>query len=276
MQVNSVYLYPIRLEVFTNASVAGWTTERYRQVYNHNLKLYRSVDNRIDLQVRNSDQKHSSYVGTVLVFNLIARDGKDLVMQKDFAAISETQGTARLIVTQNDLLDLEPGMYEYSVVQETRKALDGTAYVAGESYKVITKTPMYFDSQYGAVGVVEVSGDVLGVAENSLVIDKFSYTNPETLGESTPQFYISSIVDAQSKLSIPQALHTFQFYSTGYTGSVTIQGSICDDAAPSKWVDLLTFAPTNSLEYKNVEGKFNWFRIKHSPTAGTLDKVLYR
>lgn len=276
MQVNSVYLYPIRLEVFTNASVAGWTTERYRQVYNHDLKMYRSVDNRIDLQVRNSDQKHSSYAGTVLVFNLTAREGMDLVVTKDFSAISETQGTARLIVTQADLLDLEPGAYQYSIIQETRRALDGTAYVPGNDYKVTARSPMYFDSQYGAVGTVMVMGDALSNVENSLVVDKFSYTNPKTLGEDTEQFYISSIIDAQAKLTIPQALHTFQFYSTGYSGSITIQGSTRDDAAPSKWVDLLTFTSTNSLEYKNIEGKYNWFRIKHFPTAGTLDKVLYR
>jgi hypothetical protein len=276
MQVNSVYLYPIRLEVFTNASVAGWTTERYRQVYNHDLKMYRSVDNRIDLQVRNSDQKHSSYAGTVLIFNLTAREGMDLVVTKEFSAISETQGTARLIVTQADLIDLEPGSYQYSITQETRRALDGTAYVPGNDYKVTSRSPMYFDSQYGAVGTVMVMGDALSNVENSLVVDKFSYTNPKTLGEDTEQFYISSIIDAQAKLTIPQALHTFQFYSTGYSGSITIQGSTRDDAAPSKWVDLLTFTSTNSLEYKNIEGKYNWFRIKHFPTAGTLDKVLYR
>lgn len=270
MQINSVYLYPIRLEVFTNASVAGWTTERYRRVYNHNLKLYRSVDNRIDLQVRNSDQKPASYTGTHLVFNLVARDGRDLVIEKDFSSIDTAQGTARVIITQKDLFDLEPGLYQYSIVQETRSTINAN------EYSVTSRNPMYFDSQYGATGTLEVVGDVMGTADNSLVVDKFSYTNPLTLGESTPKFYISSIIDAQPQLAIPQSTHTFQFYFTNYAGSVTIQGSTRDDAAPSTWSDLLTFTPSNNLEYKNIEGKFNWFRIKHTPTAGKLDKILYR
>lgn len=269
MQINSVYLYPIRLEVYTNPS-ASWTKERYRKVYNNNLKVYRSVDNRIDLQVRNSDQKALSYAGTALVFNLVARDGKDLILSKDFTVVSEAQGTARLFISQQDLLELEPGMYNYSISQETRVAIDG------DEYRVTSRVPMYFDAQYGAIGTIEVSGDVLGIADNSLQVDQFSYVNPIVQGETTAKFYISSIIDAQHDLTIPQALHTFQFYSTNYSGTVTIQGSLRDDAAPSVWVDLLTFTPSGNLDYKNIEGKYNWFRIKHNPTAGTLDKILYR
>lgn len=268
MQINSVYLYPNRLEVYTSS--ATWTKERYRKVYNHNLKVYRSVDNRIDLQVRNSDQKALSYAGTTLVFNLVARAGKDLILSKDLVVVSEAQGTARLFITQQDLLSLEPGMYNYSISQETRVAIDA------DEYKVTSRVPMYFDSQYGAIGTIEVVGDVLGVVDNSLQVDEFSYTNPIVQGETTPQFYISSIIDAQRDLTVPQSLHTFQFYLTGYTGTVTIQGSLRDDAAPSVWADLLTFTPTANLEYRNIEGKYNWFRIKHNPTAGKLDKILYR
>ena len=102
MQINSVYLYPIRLEVYTT-TLASWTTERYRKVYNNKLKVYRSVDNRIDLQVRNSDQKALAYTGTTLVFNLVARDGKDLILSKDFDEVGVTSGTARLILTQTEI-----------------------------------------------------------------------------------------------------------------------------------------------------------------------------
>lgn len=262
MQINSVYLYPIRLEVYTT-TLASWTTERYRKVYNNKLKVYRSVDNRIDLQVRNSDQKALSYTGTTLVFNLVARDGKDLVFSKDFNQVSVSSGTARLIISQTDLLDLEPGMYNYSINQETREVVSDT------EYRVTSRVPMYFDAQYEAIGTIEVSGDVLGVADNSLEVNKFNYTNPFTTGDVEPRYYISSIIDAQHDLVIPQSLHTFQIYSTNYSGTVTIQGSIREDAAPSVWTDLLSFTPTANLEYKNVEGKYNWFRIKHTPSSSS-------
>jgi hypothetical protein len=56
MQFNPVYLYPNKVDVFTTPSDI-WSTERYRRVYNRNLKIFRGVDNRIDIQVRNSDKK---------------------------------------------------------------------------------------------------------------------------------------------------------------------------------------------------------------------------
>jgi hypothetical protein len=69
MQLNSVYLYPNKVDVFTN--LGAWKTERYRRVYNRNLKIYRSVDNRIDFQVRNSDEKATSIENYYIVFKLI-------------------------------------------------------------------------------------------------------------------------------------------------------------------------------------------------------------
>jgi hypothetical protein len=58
---------------------------------------------------------------------------------------------------------------------------------------------------------------------------------------------------------------------------VIIQGSIDDGATPKNWVDVSTQTITNSnVKYSNVVGKWNFFRIKHLPTTGTVDKVLYR
>jgi hypothetical protein len=62
---------------------------------------------------------------------------------------------------------------------------------------------------------------------------------------------------------------------------VEIQASLdAQGATPreTKWatvatVDLLT------QQYKNITGKYNWFRIKHTPAlnnTGTVDKILYR
>jgi len=73
------------------------------------------------------------------------------------------------------------------------------------------------------------------------------------------------------------SIHTFQFYSLDYEGSVIIQGSLdTQGATPHTWTDIDTFTITSENEYRNIEGKWNWFRIKHIPTSGSIDKVLYR
>lgn len=271
MQLNSVYLYPNKIDVFTNA-LASWQTERYRRVYNRNLKVYRSVDNRIDLQVRNSDQKAADISGSTLVFNIITREGKDLILNKDCVTQSLSTGKVYVILTKEELTAIESGFYNYSVTQEVRETISDT------EYRVTSRTPMFQDAQYGAIGTLEVSGDVLGEADETLVVDKFEYINPPTTGYlSDPKYYTSSLIDAKGHTQIPQSLHTFQIYSTNYTGTVKIQGSLSEDSAPKVWTDIETLTLTSATQtYKNVTGKYNFFRIRHYPTTGTVDKILYR
>jgi hypothetical protein len=287
MQINSVYLYPNKIDAYTNP-LDSLTAERYRRVYNRNLKVYRSVDNRIDLQLRNSDQKALT-INSSVVFNIIGRNANNLLVQKDFTLIEDNatlkiKGRAYVTLTTEDLQDLDPGFYQYSIIQETRESIEGT-----DEYKVTASNPLYTDSQYGVVGTIEISGDVFGTVTNSVVVDKFSYTNPFTVGDPADKFYISSIIDAQPGISPAQPLHTFQLYFKDYTGTVTIEGSNDEQGAtPKHWVAItpegdgsaaIDLVSQSDLIYKNIVGKFNWFRIKHIPTTnntGTVDKILYR
>jgi hypothetical protein len=262
MQLNSVYLYPNKIDVFTNM-LADWTTERYRRVYNRNLKVYHSVDNRIDLQVRNADQKAATIAGTALVFNIITREGKDLVFSKDCVINSNTLGRAYVTISASEMTALDLGLYNYSITQEVRTSIDNN------NYTVSSRTPLYQDSQYGTIGVLEVSGDVLGDGEQSLEINKFKYVNPATTGYTDPAHYISSIVDTVGNTQVAQSLHTFQFYfSNNYTGNIRIQGSLDEGGTPDVWTDLSNFDVTdqNSPVYQNVVGKYNFLRIKHYPS----------
>jgi hypothetical protein len=275
MQFNPVYLYVNKLDVFTTPTDT-WSTERYRRVYNRNLKIFRGVDNRIDIQVRNSDQKASNIAGSTLVFNLVSQDTKDLVLQKDFTAMDLATGKVTIIVTADELLDLDIGFYNYSIVKEVRSTVDSTDYV------VNSKMPLYMDSQYDTVGTLEITGDVYGGVANSLVVDTFNYTNPFTQGATEPfPFYTSAIIDAAPNTSPAYPIHTFQFYSTNYTGTVEIQASLESQGATPRDTKFSTVATVDlaNEKYKNVTGKYNWFRIKHIPAlnnTGTVDKILYR
>lgn len=91
MQLISCYLYSNKIDVFTNAA-AAWKTERYRRVYNRNVKIYRGVDNRIDIQVRNSDEKAADTTGSTMVFNLVERETQKLVAKKDCVAVAASTG----------------------------------------------------------------------------------------------------------------------------------------------------------------------------------------
>lgn len=276
MQLNSVYLYPNKIDVYTN-TLASWPTERYRKVYNRNLKIYRGVDNKIELQVRNSDEKAAAITGTTLVFNLVTRDTKDLILTRDCVVQSNANGRVYVTITDDDLLDLESGFYNFTVTQEVREAINTN------EYKVTSRTPLYIDSQYGAIATLEILGDVYGETVDSLLVDKFNYTNPFTTGSENDKFYISSIIDTRPEIGPVYGLHTFQLYLNNYSGELTIQGSLDEQGGTpreSKWTDVETLTLTNAnTQYVNITGKYNWFRIKHIPTTnntGTVDKILYR
>jgi len=300
MQINSIYLYPNKLDVYTS-DTASWTPERFRMVYNRNLKVYRGSDNRIDLQLRNSDQKAFNATGSTIVFNLVNRETQDLVLRKDCSIDDITVGRVYVTITEDEFLDIEPGYYSYSFHKETRTNIDST------DYKVTSKLPLFMDSQYGAIGTMEVIGGMEGKSYDTKKIDTFRKVTDfdsalSGVPSSTPplqnprpnfaqnlnttgyeEYYISSHVDANPRMSTPQSVHTFQFYYNNYIGEVKLQGSLGEGANPiaGSWTDIETFNinTSDSKAYHNVIGKYNWFRIYHTPdenNTGTVDKVLYR
>ena len=273
MQLISVYLYPNKVNAYTNY-LASWKTERYRQVYNRNLKLYRGADNRVDIQVRNSDEKiYDVSAYDDFIFNIVNRETKELILTKDCTVQSLSSGKIFITLTESELTEIESGFYQYSIVGQIRNSSDNSI--------VSSRTPFYIDSQYGTFSNLEIYGDLFGEPVDSIEIDEFKDFRIDFSSEA--RFYISSIIDADPQLSTPQSLHTFQFNMTGYYGDVVIQGSQSDGGNPTVWVDLDTDSYTNQTTpvYKNIVGKYNWFRIKHTPdhlisNYGSLDSILYR
>jgi hypothetical protein len=268
MQLIPIYLYPNKITAYFSSS---WTNERFRKVYNRKVKIFRSVDNKIDIQVKNGDQKPVNIVNKTLVFNLFSLDTNRLLLSKDCEVIS-SNGRAQITITQKDLNDLDEGFYNYSLVLEERQTDEN-------GYLILASQLMYVDEQFEGISVLEIAGDILGTPRSTVEIKEFNYVNPRTQGEPDSLYFISSIIDARPTATDPQTLHTFQIYFTDFDGKITIQGSMSKGGAPEKWVDIGDDAvfpggnnfqsDGNSIVYKNVYGKWNWFRIKQTGHIGT-------
>lgn len=252
MQINPVYLYPNKVDIFTN--LGTWTTERYRKVYQRNFKVFRGVDNRLDLQVRNSDEKMKDITGYTLVFNLVERGAQKLILQKECSIVSALNGKVYVTLTEGELNVIESGMYNYSVhsVHETTGV----------------KTPLFCDSQYGALGVLEVLGDLLGTAQESQVIDTFGIvpTYWPNDGKSRGELQYAS-----PEVHGVKSIHTFVLYDTDYKGTVTIQGSLDEGASPVHWVDIETVTYPLTQRFINVVGRWKWFRVSLIPTVAKFE-----
>lgn len=259
MQTISVYLYPNQVQVYTN-SFAESVSERYRKVYNHNLKVYRGVDNKVDFRVMSSDQKKTNIGTASVVFSLVGKETKELILQKDCVIQDATTGMIFVNLSRAELRDIEPGSYQYSLFSEVRTSLDdGT-------YSVSSKKPLYIDSQYGVSAVIEIGGDISGEPIESTEVVEFAERG--VYGEV--KSYVSSIIDANPETSIPQSWHTFQFKMTNYTGDITIEGSQSAGGNPHVWIPVKSFdVSEETSRYENIQGKFNWFRIKHTPAKAS-------
>jgi hypothetical protein len=259
MQLGSIYLYPNRLDVYTN--LESWVHERYRRVYNRNLKVYRGVDNRVEFRVKNSDQKPANISSRTFVFRLIVRETQELLIKKDCELVDAINGRIVLNLSENELLDIEPALYQYSLSYEVRED-------RGDYYVVTDKKPVYVDTQYGANAVIEVLGGVDGEPLPSVEISEFKrYVDP--IPENN--FFHSGIIDANAPIVTANSLHTFQLYFTNFTGRVTLQASLSKGGDPQTWADIASYdyIDTNR-EYINIVGKYSWFRFKYETNFNQL------
>lgn len=254
MQLNSSYLYPMKMEIFQNGD--SYITERYHQVYQRPYYLYKGVDNRLDIHVKNSDQKSKNMTGLTVVFNIVATESGELVKQKDCEAYDITTGRFYIDFNEQELYDLNVGYYTFSLhTVDTRG----------------TRRPLWGDSQHDTRGQLEVRDKAYGIEVESQVIDTFLEEGANT------SIFVSEVVDASPQFNSNKGLHTFALYMNNYTGDVTFQGTLEDSADPVEWIDIDSTTYTASdLTYKNVSGIWSKIRIKHNLVSGTLDKVLYR
>lgn len=260
MQLNSVYLYPNKVDVFTN--LGEWTSGRYRKVYQRNFKVYRGVDNRLDLQVRNADEKAKDITGNSLVFTLLERGTQKIILTRNCEIVAEAQPDSTLkrtkgyvVITEADLVAIDKGFYNYTL--HLRDTLTGA------------KTPLYCDAQFGVIGTLEVEGNIFGETKPDVVIDTFSAIPYTWLNQ---QFSYSELIYANPETSSSTTVHTFVISQRDYKGVIVIEASNEDGATPGrgKWTDLATLNyPTNTTTI-TVTGKWNWFRIKHIPTIATF------
>ena len=267
---NSFYLYSNIINAYS--SEYGFDTDqRFRNVYQRNIKVSRGVDNYLDFNIKNQDQKNIDITDDYLVLNILSPETQELIIQKEGSQVTDSSyvnGRVRFNISKSDLDNIEPGFYQISLIKENRTYLDVDNYIVDSS------TAYFINTNFDTMTTLEVMSGIIGEPKPSFVIDEF--TKEWQAVDDEPEVYYSSIIDAKPETSYVTSIHTFAFYSTNYTGDVTIETSLDEGGSPKNWIEQTVFTPTDPIEYKNVEGKFNYFRIKYSPTEGTLDKIVYR
>ena len=156
MQKIQSYLYPNR--VILLADLAGFTVEN-TIVYARTIKIYNGIDNVIQFDIQNADQKriNLSTLGSIEM-NVMDMAGNSLPESPYAVTATAITGIGTVTIPSDDLVDLVDQNLRYSV----------TAVSGGNDVM------LYCDSRFSAVGTIELIGNAMPTIKDDVVYDSFS------------------------------------------------------------------------------------------------------
>ena len=255
MLVTTVYLYDqiINLKIKVDTDKQHWGYE----MYNHPIKLYKGIDNTIQIQLKNDNQKTLTITDKTITFSILnSSDGTSVLLNKTATIVDGINGKAKVTITEGDLLNLDSQYLNYSV-----KVVDG------EENQMIG----YVDGAYDVIGQLQILDGVFPDIKESLELKLADF-------QEAGGTYTSDPLVAESKLNQNTGLHTAAFYVNGYSGDIKVQATLNDNVAPADYFDIktVTLASKTGIAYTNWNGVYNRVRFVHTPTAGSTEKILYR
>ena len=280
MQKIQSYLYPNRHLLL--ADLAGFTVEN-TVVYAKNIKLYQGVDNVIEFDIQNADQKRIDLNSTtdytppvsVLQLNIMDESGKAVFEAPyDITPRSDLKGIATAVIPAADLSPIVHQFLKYSV----------TATDTNDN-----NIPLYTDSRFSAVGTIEVVRSTVPTTRNAVVYDRF-VGEINYIGNVTNH---SSVFPAKFYEAVPTQTITVTVNFTNFIGDIWVEGTKDSTISVASFNNATRIAQASynktsgSVSFDIDVSDYNWFRVswqypdvwaygsQQNPTLiyGSVDKV---
>jgi hypothetical protein len=249
MQKISSYLYPNRVQLL--ADLAGFTTE-YTNVYQRIVKIYQGVDNVIEFDIKNADQKRIELVTdpvfTDITLNVMDAAGNS-IGQYEVTPSDTLKGIAIATIPSEDVATLNTQFFQYSVTVTK----DGN------------NIPLYADSRFGAMGKMELVGSVVGTVKTARVY-KEHVSEINLNGEVISH---SSAIPTKFYEAIPATQMNIHVDIEDFVGVVYIQGTTDSTISVESWKnapriaeELYSTATTETIHFHPLDIlDFNYFRV---------------
>jgi hypothetical protein len=237
MQKISTYLYPNRIQLL--ADLAGFNVE-YTNVYQRTVKIYNGIDNTLEFDVKNADQKRID-LSTVTNLQLNVMDAAGIELPSSPYTITPlnqttSKGLATVTIPQEDLVDLQDQYFTYSVTC----VKDGV------------DTILYADSRFGAIGTIELVGNAMPVFRDPKIVKDFT---AEIDLHGNPIWHSSSI-PAKFYEAVKTTTLTFDIHVIGFVGSI--------------WIDATENDTINPEAYRKAGRPFGTWIWSGSPYTGSI------
>ena len=160
MQKIQSYLYPNRVRLLAN--LAGFTVEN-TIVYQRTVKIYNGIDNTLEFDIQNADQKRIDLTGfgDTLLLTVMDQSGNEL-SNSPYTIVPMAQdtrkGLASVVIPAEDLADLNDQSLKFSVTG----VKDGADVI------------LYTDSKFGAVGRMDLDGSAMPLIKDDRVYKDFA------------------------------------------------------------------------------------------------------
>lgn len=266
MSDNRLYLYD------NNINIVLTTTSMYvdnRPMNNRNLKLHKGLTNQIHFTIRDRDRKKQNVYADTIRAHMINPSTK----RRIFSRILDNQGDLGVVslrVLENDIANINPGLYKLYIVRSDSETND---------------MPIYSDQDNNIQFDIEVTDQINVEPVATQSADTFLQTGNTVLGDAANSF-VSSALYGNLDRNFSHAMHTMAISAAGYTGQVHVQGSCIhsvpdsDDASPDWFnitiLDIADPQTTGNIVHTSFTVNCNWVRVLHYPVTGEITNIQLR
>lgn len=229
----------------------GTSTRRYQTVYAKNLTLHKGVDNKLQFQFINQEEKPVDISDKEITFRFISYDGTTILVKKALTLLLPLTGIAQLELNAADIEDIDPqsGFYSLEIP------------VGSFDY------PVFVDASSGARGKMNIVDSILPSFVPSMEVTIPTHPIPDN---NTVTYHSSSISTNENPIV------SFQTELANYAGNVQFQGS----TTGTDWYnvgDVTTYdTATTTTSGVTFTGFHPYMRLEFVSTNGTVGKILVR
>lgn len=254
MYATSVFLYTQRQIVVL---LTGYSVRKYMPQYAKPLTLHHGVDNQLQFQFLNQEQKPVDITGKSITFRAISYDGSKVLFKKTLTLQLPATGIASLYINAADIENIDAQKAHYSL-----------EIPIGEF-----DFPVFVDQNAGARGDLYIVNSVLPAfipSESISIPTGQPFPNLSNTPLSNANTYYSSVINTEDNpiLTVQTSLHN-------YNGNVSIEGSSIVDG---DWYPITNHSYANTTDTFGyiIKGFHPYVRMVFTSTSGEADNILAR
>lgn len=213
MQKIQSYLYPNRSIAIADTAV--FTTE-FKKVYARTIKIYGGIDNTVQFEIMNADQKRLD-LSTFSSINLNIMDAQNNSVLEYPVTPTPIKGIATTTISADDTQELKLQSFKYTL---TGLDDDGNDVL------------FYVDSHFNAIGTMDLAGEALPTFRDPAIYDTFT---AEIDLDGVP-IYHSSAIPTKFYEAVPTDSLNFEIEVIGFTGAIWLEATKNDTINTEAWL----------------------------------------